>query len=581
MRRPLAGRVAHRWIPAAAAIGIWLAGTPAWPADAATAPPVRVEVKARPARGAARGGAPAPKDAGARPGDPTYNTLLRSAARQSSQGQHAAAMKTFEQLLALYPDDPTVARGYVDVLQALGRHEDAERFLREWLERRGPDASVLRSLAGVHRSLNRYDLYLEDVMEALRHPTAGDPLPLTWALRALEEIGEQPEMGPKIESAVRRLAREESRQPELRILLADQLLRAGNEAGALAEVVEADRLAGQPGQILFQYGEELQTSGRESLAEEAFRRAARSFPAADNKIMAWTRVAEMARDSRRPGAEAEAWQAIAGVAPKSPAGWHALESLAQVQLNGLQDHAGALATLQALEKNPELGDLKGNLYLPMAECLLRLDRLPEALTALEKLKGSKADQEQQAEGAFLVAEINFYRGAFDEAQTAYQTAAENFTRTRKTNDAVGRYLQIARAKDQKDMAALQKYALMERASRAADTTAALAAADTLIDRFSASDLAADGLVRKAEMTRPRPGRSEEAIALCERAVAEHPKSRAAPYALALVGDICLKDLVDRKRGLDAYERLLDQYPQSLLSAEVRRVVEKLRRNSES
>lgn len=538
-------------------------------------PPVQVEIKAKsstPAR-------PAP--ASDRASDATYNALLRAAARQSSQGQHAAALRTYEQLRSQYPDDPTVARGHADVLQALGRTDEAERALKEWIDRRGPEASVMRSLAGVHRNQNRWDLYLEDVMTALRHPTEGEPLPLSWAMRSLEEIAEQPDQAPKIEPAVRRLVREESRRPELRILLADELMRNGHESEALAEVAEADRQSGRPGAILFQFGEELDASDRKTPAEQAFRRAAQAYPAADDRVTAWTRVAELAAAERQPRAEAEAWREIASAAPKSPAARTALQSLARVQLEGLRDYPGALATLQELEKNPDSGDGKGELYLPMAECQLRLGRLDDAAASLERLKGSKADQERQAEGAFLMAEIHFYRGEFDDAQAAYQMLAENFTRTRKTNDAVGRYLQIARAKDQKDLASLAKFADMERATRVADTTAVMAAADTLIERFATSEFAADALVRKAELTRPRTGQIEAAIALCERAVAEHPKSRAAPYALALVGDICLNDLGDKKRGLEAYERLLDQYPQSLLSAEVRRVVEKLRRSSES
>ncbi|TPW10314.1 MAG: Uncharacterized protein FD129_1941, partial [bacterium] len=434
----------------------------------------------------------------------------------------------------------------------------------------GADAGVDRSLATVHRAQERWADYLDDVLRALDDPGPGQAPPVSWALRSLEEISAEPTMAGKVEPAVRKVVKDNSERAELRILLADQLLRSGDESAALTEVVEADRASGADGQLITEFAEELEVQGKTTLAETALRRAAAEVNTDPARMAAWTRLGELAGRNRNPRVQVEAWQGIVALAPKSPEALAALQSLAHAQLYDLHDHAAALLTLQKLEANPAIGDRKGDLYLPMAECQLRLEQFDEALTTLERLKGSKADAESQAEGAFLVAEIHFYRGQFDEAQPAYQMVAETFTRTRKTNDAVGRYLQIARAKDQKDTEALKAYARMEQFQRMADTTATWTAAVDLATTFAASDLAADGLIRQAEILRARPGKSEEAIFLCARAADEHPKARSAAYALAVMGDICLKDLVDRKRALAAYERLLDEYPQNLLSAEVRR-----------
>jgi tetratricopeptide (TPR) repeat protein len=216
----------------------------------------------------------------------------------------------------------------------------------------------------------------------------------------------------------------------------------------------------------------------------------------------------------------------------------------------------------------------------MADCHLRMNQLAEAEKALGKLKAGPGDPEIQAEGEFLGAEIKFFRGDFTAAQAAYQVLADNFTRTRKTNDAVGRYLQIARAQDEKQVDALKLYATMEQFTRMSDTTAVLETARKIQADFASTDFAADAMVREAEMIRTR-GEHEKAIALCEKAVAAHPKARIAAYALAVVGDIYLKELADNKRALATFERLLDEYPENLQSAEVRRTVERLRRESES
>lgn len=572
MRRHVGRRLtASRWMAAAATLSVLVAGAVTTPVSGQvpTAPSVKARV------------APAVRPTPNAPADPRYNQLMRNAARQASQGQHLAASGTYEQILTTWPADLNATRGCADELVALGRMDDAEKLLGGWRRERGADAGIDRSLATVHRAQDRWADYLDDVIRALDDPGPGQVPPVSWALRSLEEISGEAVMAGKVEAAVRKVVRDNPDKPELRILLADQLLRGGNESAALTEVVEADRAAKSGGQLIVEFAEELEVQGKGALAEKALGHAAAEATTDQARMAAWKRLGELAGRNKNPRVQIEAWQGIASLAPKSSEALTALESLARAQLYDLHDHAAALSTLQKLEANPALGDRKGDLYLPMAECQLRLNQTEEALTTLERLKGSKADIETQAEGAFLVAEIRFYGGDFDGAQPAYQMVAENFTRTRKTNDAVGRYLQIARAKDQKDLEALKAYARMEQFQRMADTTATWTAAVELATTFTTSDLAADGLIRQAEILRARPGKSEDALALCARAADEHPKARSAAYALAVMGDICLKDLGDKKRALAAYERLLDEYPQNLLAAEVRRTVERLRKHDES
>jgi tetratricopeptide (TPR) repeat protein len=341
-------------------------------------------------------------------------------------------------------------------------------------------------------------------------------------------------------------------------------------------VAEADRASSSKGRLLVQYGEELYGSGRAALAEAALAKAAGLAEGRADKSGAWSRMAGIAGETGHPRNAARAWQAVADLNPGTVVRVEALLALADVQRSRLKDCPAALAAYTAVVGDPLLGERKGLVYLQMAECHLRMNQAAEASRALDQLKDSGADTETKAEGAFLAAELKFFAGDFNAAQPLYQAVAENFTRTRKTNDAVGRYLQIVRAQDQNDAAALKAYARMEESTRLEDTTAVVQAAQQLAAQFPASDLAADGLVREAEMIRSRL-RAEEAIGLCGRAATGHPKARAAPYALALVGDICLRELNDHPRALAAYEKLLDQYPDNLLAGEARRTVEKLRR----
>jgi tetratricopeptide (TPR) repeat protein len=514
-------------------------------------------------------------------GDAAYNQLLRDAARRTSQGQHSQALESYRRILLAYPDDLTATRGSADALVALGRREEAETFLRDYLDRKGYDEAIWRSLAEIHRAREQYDVFLSDLVEVLKGAPAGTPLPMSWALRSFEDLASEPATADKVEPAIRKLIAEKAREhPEIRILMADVLLRRNDSSGALAEVDEADRSSKAGGAILFQYGEELYGSGRSPLAEAAYVKAAEAATDVAFRTQAWSRVADVALEQKRYTTASSAYEAIAKASPGTPAGVEALLNLADIKQTHLRDYAGALAAYKALEGNPNLGARQATLYLQTADCHLRMDQPDEAISVLNKLKAAPADQEIQAEGEFLMAEIKFFKGDFTGAQAAYQSLAENFTRTRKTNDAVGRYLQIARAIDSKETDALKLYATMEKYTRMSDTTTVLDTSRKLQADFAASDLAADALVREAEMIRNR-GKAREAVTLCERAVAEHPKARIAAYALAVMGDIYLSELSDKKLALAAFERLLDEYPENLLAAEVRRTLEKLRRNSES
>lgn len=511
--------------------------------------------------------------------DAQYTTLLRTASRQTQQGQHAAALETYRQMLALYPDDPIATRGMSDVLIALARTGEAEALLRETLARKGHDDGLRQSLAEVHKSQGKFELYLEDVSRLLTEGPKDAPLPLAWAQRALEHLAGEASTSGKVEPAIRKMIAERKDRPELRLLLAEAMIRKGQVEPAYLEVTEADRASGSGGNLLFQFADGLYSEGLSEMAGNAYRRAGEMAADKELKRRSWRRAAEVAEEGERWSEAVLAYQGLASVDPRSTEGVEALLTVADIQQSRLRNYEAALASYRALESNLPSERL-GRLYLQMADCYLRMNRPTESQTWLGKVKGTKADAEVQAEAAFLQAEILFFSGDFKGAQTAYEDLARNFTRTRKTNDAVGRYLQIVKFKDLKQTEALKAYARMEEANRMGDTTAVVETSHRLQADYAATDLAADALVREAEVVRMR-GNGESAVALCLKAVSEHPKARIAPYALSLMGHILLNNLNDRNRALEAWEQLLGDYPDNMLAAQIRRTVERLRRNNES
>lgn len=524
--------------------------------------------------------------AAARPGagarivmDPAYTQMLRIASRQSTQGQHAAALETYRQMLQVYPNDPVATRGQAEMLVALGRMPEAEALLKAALTQKGHDEGLRQTLAEIHRSQQKFDLLLDDVITLLGQTDKTEPLPMAWAQKTMEDLAGQTSVAARVEPAIRKLVLERKDRPELRLLLAEALIRRGDVNGAYLEVTDADRVAAAGGNLLFQFADGLYSQGLSEMAGSAYRKSAETATNRDARARAWHRASEVAVEGERWSEAVAAYQGLAAIDPKSPAGIDAQLTVANIQQSRLRNYQAALGTYQALM--PSLsGDRLGKLYLQMADCYLRMNRVDDAKTWLGKVKASPADQETQAEAAFLGAEILFFSGDFATAQTAYEDLAQNFTRTRKTNDAVGRYLQIVKFKDLGQQEALKVYARMEEANRMGDTTAVITSAHRLQQDYAATDLAADALVREAEVLRLRR-QSLVAAGLCQRAADEHPKARIAPYALSVMGYILQNDLSDSKGALAAWEKLLANYPEHILAAQIRRTVERMRKTNES
>ncbi|HIL57438.1 MAG TPA: tetratricopeptide repeat protein, partial [Rhodothermales bacterium] len=88
-------------------------------------------------------------------------------------------------------------------------------------------------------------------------------------------------------------------------------------------------------------------------------------------------------------------------------------------------------------------------------------------------------------------------------------------------------------------------------------------------------LADEVLVLRAHALRDL-GRYEEALAALERIPQEHPRSYFLDRALFLSAEIHEHRLADPAAALDAYGRLLDQYPGSLLAPRARERLRALR-----
>lgn len=113
------------------------------------------------------------------------------------------------------------------------------------------------------------------------------------------------------------------------------------------------------------------------------------------------------------------------------------------------------------------------------------------------------------------------------------------------------------------------------AQRAAEDSTAFDRAQTLygdfLKKYPAHDLAPAALKQLAVIAQQQ-SRMEEAIALYEKLLAQYPQSAEGDEAQFMIAFICEEYLRDYGRARQAYEQVIQRYPQSELAASARRLL---------
>jgi tetratricopeptide (TPR) repeat protein len=219
------------------------------------------------------------------------------------------------------------------------------------------------------------------------------------------------------------------------------------------------------------------------------------------------------------------------------------------------------------------------MLLKMADCYVRLDRLADAGAVYRRIPGEAFDPEHAEEAAFMVAEVEFFRGRPDSAKALYQTMAETYPRSLRADDAAGRYVLLnkyAALGGGEAVAVLGRLAWGRRVGNAAVVDSS---ARFLVERYPGGELAAEAHLAQADMA-GTAGDPSAALAHLDAIVNGMPTERRRAEALVRQADI-LVALGRSEEALGKLETLLADHPASIQAGEARRRVEALRRELKS
>jgi tetratricopeptide (TPR) repeat protein len=344
---------------------------------------------------------------------------------------------------------------------------------------------------------------------------------------------------------------------------------------AYQEVRQIEGMGGGSGDAMLTFAETLIAEAESQLALRVLNDLGREYPDVSKSPrakLALGKALESARDYARA-------DSVYGVLTSSP-NWRttqeqeALLAQARLKLTHLHQPAAARELLtSALERNPRLRS-RGEITILIGDSYLTEGDLGKSrdtyLQAASAQPGSSPEIRSQA--LVSAAHVDLYEGQFVLAAQRLEEASRSNPESALTNDALN-MLELLRlaAQDSVGLADLCRANLQARLGKAQT-------AESLYSRLSEAaqnaDIAREALVKLALLLRDS-GRAPEAVERLDEALRRFPQSLKAPEYLLLLGRIREEDLSDTRGAIEAYEKILIDFPTSLAAQDARRRIRRL------
>jgi tetratricopeptide (TPR) repeat protein len=217
----------------------------------------------------------------------------------------------------------------------------------------------------------------------------------------------------------------------------------------------------------------------------------------------------------------------------------------------------------------------------LLEAKLLLGDVDVALGNLDKAEASYSSlttyrygsPEYQERAAFRLAELNYFRGKFQDALKKLQELTKNAT-SNITNDALSLLIFIQENMQPKEDA-LKEYAKAELLERQRKLSEALTAFDAIANTYKDTPLGDEALMSSGDVL-IHMNRYTDAISSYEQLVKDFPESILLDRALMKLGEVYEFGLVDKPKAIESYKTVLEKYPNSIFVSEARKHIRELR-----
>lgn len=518
-------------------------------------------------------------------GDPSPHVLSEKARLLYQMGDEEAANEHWERALALAPNRRSTYRIVYQTLMDLRRFGRAIEVLQRAREHLNDEALFRMELAYLYGLDGQHRRAMEKYVALLQE----SPDRLALVRNRLQTFVEQNEGISASTEVLQSAVEDNPLNSALRELLAWLYMRTDNYDGAYDVYRALDRLNQQNGQTLYRFAQKAADAEQFGVATTAFEAILERYPDAEiaanarralgNTHRRWaetkTDVLPSTPDSSRQYDAARShYEIFLETYPNDDQYPRVLARLGALQLDVYRDLDAAQKTLEEVVSAQPNGDAANQARYDLGRIALLRGNLERARVLFSRLAQRLRSGDLANQARLELARLHYYEGSFEAARTqAEATSAQ--TSADVSNDAIELSVLIQENTGPDSLnTPLRWYAAAQLSQRQRKFQQASARLDSLLNQYGRHALADDARFRQAEISLIQ-GDTTKAIDLYRKLPGQHSQSPYADRSLFRLGRL-YERTNQSDEAIESYDRLLTEYPSSLLGADARRRLRTLR-----
>jgi len=365
-------------------------------------------------------------------------------------------------------------------------------------------------------------------------------------------------------------------------LYGDLLFRRGNLESAFDTYKSVDSLFGGEGKFILSFASKCQTNTFFEQAIGACQFLLSKSPSKELEVQARLCIAGSYEGLERYEDAISTYQKIIEEYPrKSPLGFasevaQSFYQIGEIKLFHLKEPDEAFPSYQQVILNYPKSNRFADALVRLGDCLTIEGNLDSAALLFENALRNPKTESKEEEIKFKLTEIEFYQGNFEEALEGYERQVSDFPKGFYVNNSLERIVIIS------ENQSLDRYLL---------SVFAQAVLEELQGKFDSAILKLEKIISaksktlsdKAQFEKAKIYREKKkfssALDFFQQLIKKYPQSFYCAKAEKLIGDIYWYDLEDKPKAIQAYQKVLKDYPRSLFVDEVRERLKELKEGS--
>ncbi len=477
------------------------------------------------------------------------------------QDQQERAWEIWNRALESESKNPSAMAGLVRVLQRNRLWEDAERLIEDYRKESGQPSFMAYEMSQSMRVRMQWDAATRELINYLQEA------PQSWmiAQRTLTSFPDEPDVHQKVAETLAHAVKKDKRNIRLRQLYAGYLFNIRDFAGSYEQTVVVDSLSDKHGEAVLVLADRMLKQGETSLASKSFSRALQREPSAQTRLKAELGLADCQMQLEKFAEAKAAYQSFVAAHPKASEAVLARYRIATITLRHERKPAEAFEQLKEIEKGSKQVS-PATVQLNMGDCLVWMDKIPDAIDVWSKVSNDKKYQDKVAEANLRIVRAHLWMDSLVKANDALDMILAGSFDSPCYNDAVrysklmteGGYGEVMREYAQGDL-----NLFLEEPDKAANHFQRVA------DVAKQGRMAETGRYMQAFSLRDA-GQAEASVRILEQFVEDFPESRDLDRTIFLIAQVQEENLHNTAAALANYEKILADFPESTYLEQARK-----------